>query len=192
MAVGPNQLLARERLFQNQLAFGQLAETDIARWLLARGNMLLPIYDKEYDTGKGPRIFFQGGEFVAPDFLVLKGGERLYWIEAKHKTVFTWHRITSRWTTGIDKHHYEQYCQVRKVIGFPVWLLFLHECSKPDARDLKHGSPLECPIGLFGGDIERLKLNHDHKNWGRTGMVYWAHEDLQQLATLDQVRGVAA
>lgn len=197
MAVSPNRALAQERVFQSQLAFGQIAETDIARWLLQRGNVLLPIYEKEIDTGKGPRVFFSGGDFVAPDFLVLRGGDRIYWIEAKHKTVFTWHRKTHRWTTGIDRHHYQQYCKVRDMLGFPVWLLFLHESSIPDPRDLRFGCPNECPTGLFGGDLDWLRMaeNHEHPNHGRSGMVYWAYlnneepwKSLKEIATLEEVR----
>lgn len=197
MAISPNEALARERQFQNQLAFGQIAETDIARWLLARGNILLPIYDKEISTGKGPRVFFQGGDYIAPDLLIVKGAGGLRWIEAKHKTVFTWHRISKRWTTGIDRHHYKQYLLVRDQVGLPVWLLFLHECSMPSTEDLRRGCPETCPTGLFGGDLDWLKTieNHQHENHGRTGMVYWAHENLEQphkslkrLATLEEVR----
>lgn len=197
MEVSPNRALAQEKVFQSQLAFGQIAETDIARWLLQRGNVLLPIYEKEIDTGKGPRIFFGNGDFVAPDFLVLRGHERIYWIEAKHKTVFTWHRKTQRWTTGIDLHHYRQYCKVRDCLGYPVWLLFLHESSRPDLRDLRFGCPSECPTGLFGGDLDWLRMaeNHEHPNHGRSGMVYWAYQNieepwksLKEIATLEEVK----
>lgn len=197
MALSPNQALAREKQFQSQLAFGQIAETDIARWLIRRGNVLLPIYEKEIDTGKGPRIFYEAGDFIAPDLLVLRGSNGIYWIEAKHKTVFTWHRKTQRWTTGIDQHHYNQYCKVRDFLGFTVWLLFLHESSRPDSRDLRCGCPPECPTGLFGGDLDWLRLaeNHDHPNHGRSGMVYWAYENsdepwknLKRIATLEEVK----
>jgi len=150
---------------------------------------VLPIYDIEYDTGKGPRIFGSDGGLVAPDLLVINHNGVL-WIEAKHKTVFTWHRNTKRWTTGIDRNHYEQYLKVQDAIGWPVWLLFLHRCSTPDVRDRRY-CPEKCPTGLFGQQLSILKKkeNHRHGNWGPSGMVYWWHESLRELASIEAVNG---
>lgn len=183
--------------FQKQLAFGQLAETDIARWLLAQGRTLLPIYDIEYPTGKGPRLFTKGRQIVAPDLLVW-GPKGLCWIEAKHKTVFSWHGTTRRWTTGIDKRHWNEYLHVRDRLSIPVWLLFLHSQSTPDRKDIARflSCPPSCPVGLFGEEISTLKhtINHHcaaspsgNGGWGRSGMVYWAHETLRLLASLEEV-----
>jgi hypothetical protein len=124
-------------------------------------------------------------------------------IEAKHKTVFTWHHVTKRWLTGIDLHHYEQYDQVQRETRKAVYLLFLHECSTPSAIDLggrkqcrdcgeaESGScsPRECPTGLFGRSLNFLKSNENHRDprWGRHGMVYWAHNKLKLLAALDEL-----
>ena len=95
--------------FGSNLAFGQIAETAISKWFIKRGYLVLPVYEKEIDTGKGPRVFSTEGEYVAPDLFVIKNERQFYWIEAKHKTVFTWHRITGKWTTGIDRNHYHSY-----------------------------------------------------------------------------------
>jgi hypothetical protein len=176
--------------FREHLAFGQIAETQIAKWIMSRGGVVLPIYDVEIESGKGPRVFSTEGEFVAPDLLVATHG-RVHWIEAKHKSVFTWHRITSRWVTGIDLHHYEQYKKVAEIMPWPIWLLFLHRESKPAEHDIKHNCPTQCPTGLFGSTLERLAKieNHRHANWGRYGMVYWAHDKLQLIATLNEFYG---
>lgn len=170
--------------FTGQLAFGKVAEGKIAKWLMRRGHSILPVYEQEKHTGKGPQLFAADHSFVAPDMLVF--GNKFFWGEAKHKTVFTWHRKTSRWTTGIDAHHYKDYRMVRECHGLPLWIFFLHESDVPDGRDLKHGCPDRCPVGLFGEEIETLaeKENHRHENWGRHGMVYWAHESLMELAPL--------
>jgi len=168
--------------FSAQLIYGSAGESAIARWLRARGSFVLPVYEKIIDTGKGPRLFAPEGELVAPDLLVCNSGRTL-WIEAKHKTAFTWHRITSRWVTGIDIHHYEQYLLVASGTAWPVWLLFLQEGGI--AKD----SPGESPSGLFGNNLAFLAQheNHRHANWGRYGMVYWAIENLSKLASLDEV-----
>lgn len=185
--------------FQKQLAFGQLAETDIARWLIAHGRTLLPVYDIEYTTGKGPRVFTKERQIVAPDLLVW-GPNGLCWIEAKHKSVFTWHRKTTRWTTGIDKRHWNEYLLVRERLSIPIWLLFLHISSTPHKNDVRFCPP-SCPVGLFGEEISVLAqtINHDcasspfgKNGWGKSGMVYWAHETLRQLATVEEVSSAVA
>lgn len=175
--------------FHQQLAHGQLGESIIAKWCMSRGSSVLPVYEKEIDTGKGPRFFTPEGQHAAPDMFVMPS---MHWVEAKHKTVFTWHRKTARWVTGIDLNHYEDYKRVQATSTRPVWLLFLHRCSTPDARDLAHGCPAECPTGLFGGGLDYLaeNENHRHENWGRYGMVYWAHDVLRLLAGIEELDSI--
>lgn len=175
--------------FERHLAFGQIAETRIAKWIIARGNLVLPIYDVEIHTGKGPRLFGgSDGELVAPDLLVMSSNG-VYWIEAKHKTVFTWHRATRRWVTGIDIRHYNDYRKVADQSPWGVWVLFLHQSDTPSKIDVPHGCPAKCPVGLFGNTLSHLSQheNHRHENWGTSGMVYWAERDLKLLATLADI-----
>lgn len=180
------------------LEYGQVGESKIAQWLRAGGTngttwAILPVYELEVDAGKGPRIFDNEGNLVAPDMLAisLKG---MFWVEAKHKRRFTWHRKTKSWRTGIDWHHYQDYSEVRRRYGLPLWLMFLHERKQPHPRDLGAGCPPECPTGLFGNEITKLdqilevgRYAHYHENWGRHGMVYWEDGTLQKLAALDDM-----
>lgn len=184
--------LPHRESFAQTLQRGQVGESRIATWMRKRGWAVLPVYELEIDTGKGPRLFApEGRQLIAPDmfaFKMNKAGEAR-WIEAKHKTHFSWHRITGRWVTGIDKRHYEDYCRVDDETPFPVWLLFLHAESKAWHKDVEMGAPATCPTGLFGRPLKQLRdcVNHMHDNWGRTGMVYWAHDSLTRLAALDEV-----
>lgn len=164
------------------LAMGQTGETAIARWLRGRGFTVLPVYEKIVDTGKGPQLFMPEGTLVAPDMLVFKGHDAL-WVEAKHKTAFSWHRNTGRWVTGIDMRHYRDYCQVDDYSPWSVWLLFLHKGGQ--AKD----SPADSPAGLFGETLSKLRfcINHTSDKWGTSGMVYWAHENLRLIAPLEEV-----
>lgn len=173
--------------FEERLAFGQMTETDIARWLIGRGGVVLPVYSVEVDSGKGPRLFSADCELVAPDLLAWCKGV-LHWIEAKHKSRFTWHRKTQQWTTGIDLHHYKDYLRVANKVNHPVWLMFLHRLNLPDQRDLDAGCPACCPTGLFGESLDVLKDNesHRHDNWGRHGMVYWNVGALRKLAPIEE------
>ena len=189
--------------FQKALETGRVAEGWIARWLMARGASVMPAYEIEVQQYKGPQVFSAEGELVSPDMLVfsMKG---ILWIEAKHKSVFTWHRKTGQWTTGIDLHHYTQYLQVAKLTKLPVWLMFYHRESVPDPRDAKHGCPDTCPTGLFGGDIFELVASENHRSLpidgnrqgflghGKSGMVYWAEGALRKFATREEVERVVA
>lgn len=168
--------------FAESLAQGQIGESLIARWMRRRGNFVLPVYEKEIDSGKGPRLFCPNGQRIAPDMLVF-GGPPPRWVEAKHKTAFSWHRNTQRWVTGIDIRHYEDYLKVDEETPFDVWLMFLQRGGQ--AKD----SPAESPSGLYGNVLSclRYRENHRHKNWGPSGMVYWAESDLRKLAGLESL-----
>jgi hypothetical protein len=175
--------------------FGRMAEARIARWLKSRGNIILPIYEIEIESGKGPRVFTALQELVAPDLLVF-GKERIYWAEVKRKAVFTWHRNSQRWTTRIDLRHWLDYLKVREVTGQELWLFFLHECEVPDLRDQNYGCPVKCPVGLFTNSVDYLMERENHRaeargngtGWGASGMVYWARESLKQFATIEEMR----
>lgn len=168
--------------FAQDLANGVAGETAIARWLRRKGFSILPVYEKIMDTGKGPQLYTPKGPLIAPDLLVYRG-EKVLWIEAKRKSAFTWHRITSRWTTGIDLRHYQDYCRIDDEAPWPVWLLFLHEGGQ--AKD----SPLDSPAGLFGNKLSFLRRNENHRSdrWGASGMVYWEKDNLRLIATIDEV-----
>ena len=174
--------------FERRLEFGRVGEGLISRWLQSRGHLVFPAYDKEIGSGKGPQLFSAAGDLVLPDILAFYGN-RIQWVEAKHKSCFTWHRITRRWTTGIDIRHYNEYRQVSANTRLPVWLMFWHPQSKPDEKDVAYGCPPECPTGLFGNELEALaKLeNHRSDKWGRTGMVYWAVDSLRLIARAESL-----
>lgn len=168
--------------FARTLAYGKAGESAIACWLRQQGFSVLPVYEKLIDEGKGPQLYMPDKNLIAPDLFVFGKG-KAFWIEAKRKTAFSWHRITSRWVTGIDLRHYADYCEIDDSTPWPVWLLFLHEGGQ--AKD----SPPDSPQGLFGETLMKLRKceNHRSDRWGRTGMVYWASGSLQLLATLDEV-----
>jgi hypothetical protein len=201
MNVNVNAALSREP-FQKKLAWGQAAETCIARWLIRQGYILLPVYDSEYDSGKGPRVFLKNVQLVAPDFLAWKvrcgwrasSGEyediTIQWIEAKRKTHFTRYRLGDTWETGIDLRHYENYCRLRDLLKIPIWLFFLHESSVPSIEDLKYPEcPSSCPTGLFAGEISDLRAKESHRsNRHASGMVYWTCNVLRKLASSEELK----
>jgi len=169
--------------FQEQLQIGKTGESLIASYFKKRGYNVLPVYDKTDVDFKGPQLFLaDGNSLVAPDMLVFKG-EKVYWVEAKHKSAFTWYRKSKQWLTGIDVKHFEQYLKVSETTPWPVWILFLHRNGT--AKDTPPG--MISPTGLFGAEIQYLKIyeHHRHENWGKGGMVYWAHESLKLIDSME-------
>ncbi|TXH15941.1 MAG: hypothetical protein E6R03_06390 [Hyphomicrobiaceae bacterium] len=188
--------------FVEQLRRGQtLGEGPIAAWLMSRGNSVLPVYEKEIDTGKGPQLFTSKAGFAAPDLLTFNKARGPIFVEAKYKTVFTWYRSRNVWTTGIDLRHYDEYKRVAEETGLPVWLLFFHDRSTPDNKDLRWNCPLDSPTGLYGNCLSVLMHCESHRalpkdtqrlghvGHGASGMVYWAEHSLVKLATKEDVLG---
>lgn len=166
--------------FSEQLRFGKVGESKIAVALKRCGFNVLPVYEKEVSEGKGPVLFVADGrELVLPDLLAFNS-KKTIWVEAKHKTAFTKHRITGDWVTGIDLHHYNDYLEVSKLSPWPVWLIFLHDGGQ--AKD----SPPDSPSGVFGNNINILSQHehHRHENHGKHGMVYWTVPPLIGLSRL--------
>lgn len=180
---------ARHSQFEEALQYGKQGESAVTRWLVhAVGASVLPVYDiQNQEAYKGPRLLTPDRDLILPDMLVFRRG-RVDWIEVKHKSVFTWHRLTRTWTTGIDKRHHEHYLEVQRRHGINVWLLFLHDKEDPDPGDVPYCRGEKSPTGLFccwAGS----EPHHSHANWGRTGMVYWEHGRLTRMAALDEVYG---
>lgn len=172
--------------FRERLAFGQVGEGLISRWLRRKLHcIVLPAYEIEKDN-KGPRLFMPDNtQLITPDLLAISQQQIVQWIEAKHKSVFTWHRKSQQWVTGIDQKHYKHYLEVNRATPWKVWLMFLHsEDSCPDKND-----PYPCPTGLFGNALEYLRQNENHRwgQYGNGGMVYWSHDKLQKLASISEV-----
>lgn len=168
--------------FDENLKFGVEGEETVSQWIRSRGRTVIPIYEKEGNDFKGPRVFTVSGDLVAPDLMVLDLS-KFSFVEVKHKTVFSWHRISQRWVTGIDIRHWDDYCKIAQLHPVPFWILFLHRRSQTAEGD---GSS---PTGLFGNSIENLAQNYSHSSnrWGRYGMRYWALEHLKKIATLEEI-----
>lgn len=175
--------------FKEKLQTGKMGENLISAWFQQKGYSILPVYETEGNDHKGPRMFAGGQQLIAPDIFVFRGSDA-YWIEAKHKTRFSWHGKTRRWVTGIDIKHYEHYKEVDVETPWPVWLLFLHKDSTPWTEDISRWNcPNACPVGLFGNTLDRLRNLESHRDlrWGKHGMVYWARDNLLQIASAEEV-----
>lgn len=173
-------------LFTESLQKGLIGEGIIAKWLNRHGWNVLPAYEIEQQSGKGPRLFTATmGRLVAPDMLVFNR-KKIVWIEAKTKSAFTWHRLSQSFQTGIDQNHWKQYLSVNAVTPFPIWLLFLHRSGNA-AKDTPNGKT--SPSGLYGQEIINLRgtIDHIHDGWGRHGMVYWKESAFLKICTHNEL-----
>lgn len=170
--------------FETVFSKGRKGEGLIALYLRRHGWNVLPVYEKEMGEFKGPVLYQATGDpLICPDLLCFRDGQAR-WVEAKTKSAFSWHRITGKWTTGIDRLNYDEYRRVRSISSWPLWLLFLQQ---PGQR--AKNSPVGCPSGLFGQELGELEktINHTSKKWGKGGMVYWSAESLVRVCSYESV-----
>lgn len=178
--------------FERQLAIGRKSEDAIFRWLLARRRSVLQTYEIEHGDGKGPRLIAPSKAYVIPDMLSFSAG-RANWIEAKHKTHWTFHGKTKRFVTGIDTRHYNDYTEVEVITGLPVFLLFFQKSAEARPNDVERWrAPKTAPVGagLFCGRLDELRdrINHTHAgSYAAPPMTYWAGESLRRLASVEEV-----
>lgn len=172
-------------MFSENLKTGKIAESEIANWLTGRGFSVLPVYEKDQGDYKGPTLRTANSDIIAPDMLVFLK-KKIIWIEAKHKSAFSWHRISRQWVTGIDLYHYKNYLKIAESIDIPIWLLFLHRNGI--AKDTHEG--MVSPTGLYGNELILLahNENHRHNNHGKHGMVYWGINSLKRIADISEFK----
>jgi hypothetical protein len=169
----------------DHLSHGLEGERIVHRYLISLGLAIQPLHPAP-NSDIGPRLFHGAKNFRTPDVLC-KGSKTAFFAEIKRKRVFSWHRETQSWQTGIDEVCYTDYRAVAELTQIPVWIFFMHESDRPDERDLKQGSPLICPTGLFGGRLDKLVADHSSARWGKGGMVYWDYSELTPFATLEDL-----
>jgi hypothetical protein len=175
------------RQFEDNLAYGHEGETITSRWLVRRGNLIVPAFDIKCSDGRGPRVLGIQS-MISPDILVF-GAKQNLWVEVKRKSVFSWYRATGKWVTGIDIPYWDAYKEISERTKMPLWIMFLQCDSMPSDGDQAQRCPSRCPTGLFGQSADLLKSSASHTStrWGKSGMIYWAHSSFKHLATLSDM-----
>lgn len=179
--------------FGRNLAWGQVGESDIARYLRRRGGHTIALCETANEHEKhGPRLLGCGEALTLPDLLSFRNGKASF-IEAKQKKHFAWNRSKGVWVTGIDERHWHHYLKVQDRTAIPVWLLFLHKSDETPEWFLRYGAPPICPSGLFAQEIQDLARCIFDRNVSKKGgatdkpMVYWHWRSLIRIASVEQV-----
>jgi hypothetical protein len=107
-------------------AVGDRAEAQLEALLRGKGLTVLTVADLTGRTREteAPMLKLPTGMLVAPDFLCFQVGRPAFWVDAKGKGDPTWRRYHPgpRWEHGIDYAHAEEYREVERATGLPVWL----------------------------------------------------------------------
>ena len=163
--------------FETQLARGRAIERAVARWLQARGSLILPVYDYSgLGEGKAPKLeaFTVADSLVTPDLLVARRGV-LVWVEVKYKHHADLTRKTGLLETGISLRLWREYHRVREVSGTRVFLAFAHE-----SEDVLTCDEIETLCSLSPREYDGPKM-------GRGGMVFWPLSRLHRIASFAEV-----
>lgn len=113
------------RTFDESLAFGAEGEDRVARWLIRRGVVVLPLYQFE-SHASAPMLFEAQGAMTCPDLACFGG--RAFFAEVKRKG--RWIRWGNRMETGCNLRLWRDYCRVADRAGVSVFLFFLHDSGE--------------------------------------------------------------
>ena len=166
--------------FDRSLEAGIKGEELVKAWLRCSGYTVVSDFSSSQPF-TGPRIYSPEGTIVQPDLLVTKQDTiptrteqsmTLFWVEVKSKSVFSWHRKSETWTTGMDLRSYVHYLEVTAAMGWDMMIVFVHLDKEPsqDAKNY-YTDPWPCPTGIFWQWLHYLGDLESHR-WGDK-MVYW-------------------
>jgi hypothetical protein len=159
---------------RNYFEFGLFGEREVKEFLRGRGVAVGPAPDTAGAAlYRGPRIAADGAELIAPDLMAWANGAAA-WLEIKRKRRWSYWETGGYPVTGIDLPVYEHYLAIARMSDIPLFLLFvMHGGAMAPGRG-------PGPEGLYGQNILTLagNKNHEHKNGGPNGMVYWSERSL--------------
>jgi hypothetical protein len=160
--------------FDQQLAIGRFWERSANRALQSKGYATLPLY--LLSDGDAPALEYLDSRLIVPDILALRAGRWCWW-EVKFKTASTVYRKTGTNETGIPIRHRNDYAEVKRRSGYPVYIMFIHE------RDNFVGY----------GELDALKVSHVYEGdrMSRGGEVFYRVDSLTRIMTADALRQFA-
>lgn len=111
--------------------------------------------------------------FCIPDFFTINNNS--VFVEVKHKSVPSYHRITGKYEHGFGKRLHTHYLEISKRTGKEVWMVIIVE-SRNEILCFK--------IGSTPTNHEWCNPNRVQKGVDPGGMVYFAVEDMYNIDVL--------
>jgi len=113
-----------------------------------------------------------------------------FFLESKLKRKCSFYHKNKAWQSGIDIWCYKNYLQTEKFTGKPVLIFHLIFPTSEEAMDdqVVPSAKRPAPTGLYVHPVS-LPLAYDPDRNPR--MVYWKIEDMQRLASLEEVKAAS-
>jgi hypothetical protein len=124
----------RLKSFEESLLQGVEGEKQAALELAKIGVSIMPLF--QFGMGKeAPFVLTEERKHIAPDLMCYKD-RKAFFVEVKTKMQWVkvlWCEKTKKkvYETGINKRHFDEYLEIKKITGIPVFLCFKHEEESP-------------------------------------------------------------
>ena len=109
--------------FKKDLNKGLETEKIIGQILEGKGLNFLPLYQFDILSAGAPKIYGGSGWSICPDFIAWQDNKQFF-IEVKHQSNPVKYRGNTEFI--LNKYSYNQYLQVEKATGAPVWIVFYY------------------------------------------------------------------
>lgn len=115
----------KQKSFNEQLAFGEEGEHEVARYLISKGVSVMPLY--QFENSHAPLIYTINTNVVSPDLICFK--DDCFMVEVKTKN--QWVKFKGITETGFNKKHFDHYKSIQDITGKQVYVFFNHKKQKP-------------------------------------------------------------
>lgn len=161
--------------FKQELARSRVYEVAFKKWLEAeREFSTLPVFDfNGYRHNTAPVLSGNGRQLVAPDILGFKGGGACAFFEVKLKELAALHRKTNTRVTGLALRNWQDYMEISRLTGIPVWIVFIHQKERE----------------VRVGNIRTISEHHIHheSTMDRGGTVFFEYSRLSRIMGLEDL-----
>lgn len=156
---------ATKEEFQALLERSNVYEVAFSQWLQnERGYFILPAY--AYNADEAPSLICGTRKLVTPDLFGVSASI-IAWFEVKVKESADFHRKSNRLVTGLPLRHWNDYVEIKKLMGCPVWIVFIHETENV----------------VVTGEIGNMPHAHTWQgdDMDRGGTIYFVFKQLKTL-----------